>query len=293
MRSFAWCAMLAVLTGICLSDAANAQSSGGLAGGIVETDADHFTAVRLRVAGLSEFTSSLEYRGIAVQNTTYSQSGWRKNAGGIAGLWRSQDRASLAGVNAELGLVRVAGRLRPIGDIVWSMRPAAGTGIELLAAAGLIETQAAIGQGIGFSFWGASVEQQLAPHLTAIVLFAYQPFTDGNDRSHFRGRLIWDVLPDEGINLQAQWREYHSAQSGISGAYFDPDRYRQWLAVAGFRKRLSGWTTMGGLGAGRETIRNVGVISQPAYLAELRAERAIGGLRRRMAAPILLNRQTP
>ena len=157
MLSFAWCAMLAVLTGICLSDAANAQSSGGLAGGIVETDADHFTAVRLRMAGLSEFTSSLEYRGIAVQNTTYSQSRWRKHAGGISGLWRSQDRASLAGVNAELGLVRVAGRLRPIGDIVWSMRPAAGTGIEILAAAGLIETQAAIAQGIGFSFWGASV----------------------------------------------------------------------------------------------------------------------------------------
>ncbi|MCY7387944.1 MAG: hypothetical protein LH481_07760 [Burkholderiales bacterium] len=253
------------------------QTTGVLAGGIVETDADHFTSLRLRAAGLTEFTSSLEYRGVAALETRYSQSGWNRNAAGVSLLWRSQDRETLAGINAEIGAVKVAGHLRPIGDVTWSLRPAPQTGIELLAAAGLVETQSAIKQGIGYTFWGASLEQQLATRLTAIGLVASQQFTDGNHRTHVRGRLIWDVLPEQGVNLQARWRGFRSGQDGVTGAYFDPERYGQWLLMTGFRKRFSGWLATGGLGAGRETIQDIGTITHPAYLAELRAEKSIAG----------------
>ncbi|MEO8104497.1 MAG: hypothetical protein ABI790_18430 [Betaproteobacteria bacterium] len=269
--------MTAAIIGAVTGGTAGAQTPGVLAGGIVEMDADHFTSMRLRAAGLIDFNSSLEYRGISAQDTRYSQSGWHQNVAGVSGLWRSQDKETLAGINAELGVVRVAGHLRPVGDVTWSLRPAKETGIELLAAGGLIETQPAIKQGIGYTFWGASVEQQLTPRLTAIGLVAYQPFTDGNHRTHVRGRLIWDVLPEQGVNLQARWRGFHSSQDGATGAYFDPERYRQWLLMAGFRKRLSDWLATGGFGAGRETIHNGGATTQPAYLGELRVERSIAG----------------
>lgn len=40
-----------------------------------------------------------------------------------------------------------------------------------------------------------------------IGLVGYQPFTDGNDRVHFRARAIWDALPDHGVNLPAQYNQ--------------------------------------------------------------------------------------
>jgi hypothetical protein len=251
---------------------AHAQSVGGLANVAGETDADHFSAIRLRAGGLFAYQSPWQYFGVAAQENYYSQSGWHQSATGVLGLWRDQARDTLAGINAEVGVVEVAGRTRPIGDVTWGLRPAIDTGVELLAAAGLVETQAAIEQRIGYTFWGASVEQTLAERFTFIALAGYQPFTDGNDRVHFRARLVWDALPEQGINLQARWRQYHNSTTDVGGAYFDPESYEQWLGLVGFRKRLSSWTTTGAIGAGQEYIRSGGTTTQATYLAELRTE---------------------
>jgi hypothetical protein len=273
----------------CLCGVANAQSFGGLANAAAETDADHFSAIRLRAGSLFAYQSPWQYFGVAAQENFYSQAGWHRNAAGVLGLWRDQSRDTLAGINAEVGVVEIAGRTRPIGDVNWSLRPATDTGVELLAAAGLVETQAAIEQGIGYTFWGASVEQKFAERFTVIALAGYQPFTDGNERVHFRARLIWDALPEQGINLQVRWRQYHDSTTDVGGAYFDPESYQQWLGLVGFRKRLSGWTTTGAVGAGQEYIRNAGTTTQPTYLAELRSEGPIGG-DARLAVQALYNR---
>jgi hypothetical protein len=93
----------------------------------------------------------------------------------------------------------------------------------------------------------------------------------------FAPRLVLDVLPDEGVNLQARWRQYRNSKTDVGGAYFDPQSYQQWLGVLGFRKRYSGWTTSGAVGAGREYIHDGGTTTQPTYLAELRSEGPIAG----------------
>ena len=255
----------------CTFGVAQAQSFGGLANVVGETDADHFSAVRLRAGGLFSYESPWKYLGVAVQENLYSQSGWHQNATGMLGLWRDQARDAQTGVIVEAGVIAVAGHTRPIGDVNWSLRPSPDTGVELIAAAGLVETQAAIEQGIGYTFWGASVEQTIAERFTVIAFAGYQPFSDGNDRVHFRTRLVWDALPDQGINLQARWRQYRNSTTDVGGAYFDPERYQQWLALVGFRKRLSGWTTTGAFGAGQEYIHNGDTTTQPTYLAELRS----------------------
>jgi hypothetical protein len=256
---------------------AQVQSIGGIANVVGETDADRFSAIRLRAGGLFDYQSPWRYFGVAAQENFYSQSGWHANATGVLGLWRDQARDTLAGINLEAGVVQVAGHTRPIGDATWNLRPATDTTVELLAAAGLVETQAAIEQGIGYTFWGASVEQKLIEHVTVVALAGYQPFTDGNDRTHFRARLIWDALPDEGINLQARWRQYRNSKTDVGGAYFDPEDYKQWMGLVGFRKRNAGWTTSGGIGAGQEYIHNGVTTTQPTYLAELRTEGPIAG----------------
>jgi hypothetical protein len=278
-----------LLLAACLFGTAHAQNFGGLANVAGETDADHFSAVRLRAGGLFAYESPWKYFGVAAQESFYSQSGWHQNATGVLGLWRDQARDTLAGINAEAGVVDVAGRTRPIGDVAWNLRPTTNTGVELLAAAGLVETQAAIEQGIGYTFWGASVEQTFAERFTVIALVGYQPFSDGNDRVHFRARFVWDALPEQGINLQARWRQYHNSTTDVGGAYFDPQNYQQWLGLVGFRKRLSGWTTTGTVGAGQEYIHNGGTTTQPTYLAELRTEGPIAG-DARLAVQALYNR---
>jgi hypothetical protein len=279
------CAVLLALG----SSALPAQDLGGIGSAGAETDADRFTAVRLRAGGLAEMTSPWHYVGVAAQNTTYAQPGWRRNVPGVVGVWRDQARDTLAGVNVEAGAVEVAGRVRPVGDLSWALLPTAGTRIELLAAAGLVETQQAIDAGIGYTFFGASVEHTLAERVTAIVLAGYQPFTDGNDRVHLRARLVFDALPEDGINLQARWRQYVSSTTDVGGAYFDPQRYQQWLALVGMRQRVSGWIVSGAAGAGREYIYNDGTVMQPAYLAELRIEGPIGD-GSRLALQALYNR---
>ena len=268
-------ALLVLLTGY--GGLAHAQWVGGLANVVGETDAENFTAVRVRAGGLFDYTSPMKYLGVTVQTSEYSQSGWKQNVSGVVGLWRNQASDSLVGVDAEFGVVKVGGRTRALGDVTLGLRPALNTGVEFLASAGLVETQAAIKQGTGHSFWGVTVEQALTESLTAIALAGYQPFSDGNDRTHLRARLVWDALPNQGLNLQARWRQYRSSKTDVGGAYFDPEKYQQWLALVGFRKRFPVWTASGALGAGRETIRSGETMTKPSSLAELRIERALTG----------------
>jgi hypothetical protein len=270
---------------------AHADPYAGLAGFGVETDADRFSAVRVRAGEFVDFESVWHNTGVAAQTTRYSQSGWSRNVAGVIGIWHDQVPRTLAGVSVEGGVVDVSGHLRPVGDATWDLRPVPGTGVELLAAAGLVETQQGIEDGIGYSFAGASIDQALGNRVTAIALAGYQPFTDGNDRLHLRARIVFDAFPEQGITLQARWRHYHSSQSDVGGAYFDPQDYGQWLGVAGFRHRNAGWTTSGALGAGREYIRDGGTTVQPSYLAEIRSEGPVSGTTR-LAVEASYNRST-
>lgn len=268
-------ALLALIVLYFGSASAQSASFAGLGNLAFETDADEFHATRARLGGLLDYASPFQYLGVAGQTAHYSQSGWSENASGVVGLWRNQARDTLAGINLEAGVVRVAGYTRPVGDVVWSLRPAEGTGVELLAAAGLVETQSGIEQGIGHTFWGASIEQKLAERFTAIALVGYQPFTDDNNRVHFRARLIWDAVPEHGITAQFRWRQYDNSKVDVGGAYFNPDDYRQWLGVLAFRKREAGWIWSGAAGGGQERTDHAN--TQTTWLAEVRGEGPIGG----------------
>lgn len=239
----------------------------------VSSDTDGFHATRVRIGGLYPYGSYLDHFGVAIQTTRYSQSDWSRNAGGVVGLWRDQDPLTLAGINAEAGVVQVAGHTRGVGDVTWGLRPETNTGVELIAAGDLVGTQKAIDRAIAYGFLAASVEHTFAERFTAIGLAGYQSFTDGNDRVHLRARLIWQAVPDYGVNVQLRWRQYESRKEDVDGAYFNPDRYRQWQAALGMRRRVGSWVWTGSLGAGRETIN--GTDTHPVRLAEIRGEGAL------------------
>jgi len=272
-----------------LAAAAHAQSPALLGNLDIASDTDGFHATRVRAGGLYPYASWLDYLGVAAQTTHYSQAGWSRDVGGVVGVWRKQDPATRAGIDAEAGLVQVAGRTRGVGDATWSLRATPDTGIELIAAGDLVATRKAIERAIGYGFFAASIEQTFAERFTAIALAGYQSFTDGNDRVHWRGRLIWQVAPDYGLNVQLRWRQYESRKDDVEGAYFNPDRYRQWQVAAGMRRRVASWIWTGSLGAGRETID--GTDTHPVRVAEIRGEGALGD-RARLALYALYSRST-
>ena len=237
-------------------------------------DSDNFDSLRLRGGALLDYQSPFRYAGVAAQTTHYSQSGWNADAPAVLFLWRNQQRDTLAGTIAEGGVVRVAGRTRLIGDATWSLRPAKRTGVELLASSDLVETHRAIEDATAYTFGGVSVEQDLSKRFTAIGLAGVQRFTDGNERVHLRGRLIWLLVPEQGISAQLRWRQFRSDQLDVGNAYFNPERYREWQAALAMRKRYAGFVWSATVAAGREAIdRN---IRQTTKLAEVRAEGNVG-----------------
>ncbi len=239
----------------------------------VASDTDGFHSTRFRAGALYPYVSYFDHVGVTVQDIRYSQSGWSRDAAGIVGRWRKQDPNSLAGIDAQAGVVRVAGHTRAVGDATWSLRPSADTGFEMIAAGDLVETQKAIERGIAYGLFAASAEHSFAGRFTAIGFAGWQPFTDGNDRSHLRARLIWQAVPDWGLNAEFRWRQYRSSKDDVGGAYFNPDRYRQWVGAVSMRRHLGAWTLAAALGAGRETID--GSDTHPVRMAELRAEGAL------------------
>jgi hypothetical protein len=261
-----------------LAWSAHAQSPAVLGNVDIASDTDGFHATRVRTGVLYPYASYVDHVGVALQDTRFSQGDWHRDAQGVVGIWRNQDRATLAGINAEAGVLQVAGHTRAIGDVTWGIRPATNTGVEVVAAGDIVATQKAIERGIAYGFVGASVEQTFAERFTAIGFAGYQPFTDGNDRAHLRARLIWSVAPEYGVNLQLRWRQYESGKRDVDRAYFNPDRYEQWQAAVAMRRRIGSWVVSGSFGAGRETID--GSDRHPVRVAELRAEGALSATTR-------------
>jgi len=253
-----------------------------------ESDADDFDGLLARAGAVWGYRSHLEYAGFAVQDTHYSQGGWSKDVPAALGIYRKQDRATLSGLNAEFGVASVAGHARPVGDLTWGMRPRASTGIELIAAGDVVGTKEAIERGITYGLVAASVEQQFGSRLTGIALAGWQPFTDGNSRSLVRARMIWSLLPEDGLSAQVRWRQYASSKSDVDGAYFNPEHYKNWDAGLSLRHRVGhGWIVYGLAGGGQERIDNQSW--QGTAIAELRAEGPVNG-EKHLAISISYNR---
>ena len=234
------------------------------------SDTDGFHAFRARAGGLYRYDNPWSHAGVTAQSSWYRQDAFRGEAPAVLGVYRDQRRDTLAGVDIEAGVTRISGHLRPIGDATLRLTPTPDAAVDLLASADLVETPKALERGIGHAFLATGVELKMSERLTATGLAGYQPFTDGNARTHLRGRLIWLAVPEHGVTLQLRYKQYHTRDLDVDGAYFNPERYRQWLAVAAIRKRHAGWIFSGALGAGQE--HAAGADSRGSYLAEVRAE---------------------
>ncbi|MBC7502092.1 MAG: hypothetical protein H7315_16600 [Herminiimonas sp.] len=272
--------LLSVLLAACAMSTGNAvaqevRSFAPLGDILFSSDTDGFQALRTRAGAYVAYENPWRYTGFAAQSTRYNQGDFSKNVQGLVGQYRDVRRDTLAGIEAEAGVVRVSGRLRPIGDATWRTIPVRGTAIDLMASADLVETPKALDRGIGYTFLSAGLEQQIGDRFTMTGLAGWQSFSDGNARTHLRARLIWLAMPEDGVTLQLRFRQYATRSDDVGQAYFNPPEYRQLLGVATIRKRTAGWILSGAIGAGPEGT-DVGR-SHVSYLAEARAEGTIAG----------------
>ena len=145
-----------------------------------------------------------------------------------------------------------------------------------------VETPTAIDNGVSYDFAGASVDYQWQPKWTTVGLAGIQNFSDGNQRRHLRGRLIFQPSLDLGLTTQLRYRWYDSSKSDVGRAYFNPPRYDEMMLAVGWRHRVNDWRTALTAGVGRQRI-DAGSATTT-RLAEASAERQMASYALRLRA---------
>jgi hypothetical protein len=129
-----------------------------------------------------------------------------------------------------------------------------------------LETRAGVERGQMYNFAGAAVDHPLGARASGTALAGLQTFGDGNERIHVRANLVFSVVPEQGLSLQARTRYYHNSEPHLGG-YYSPDWYGQALGVLAVRRVMHGYTLRAIAGLGRQ--RSADESWKRARLAEL------------------------
>ena len=264
--------------GVAAAGAASAQTP-LLAEAQFSADADRFTMQRVAAGAAFRYANAFDYTGANAGYTRYAQHGWSAGGARVALVHRDQVAATGEGLVIDVGVSSIGGRTRAVGEATFNRRLGESTGIELLAASDWVETRAAIEDGLVSTFAAASVEQDFGTRITAIALAGRQHFSDGNDRTHLRGRLIFAALPEQGVTLQLRYRGYTSSDLSVLRRYFNPESYENADILLSVRRRFAtdagAWTASAFAGGGRERIDRG--TRNPTAAAGLRAEGPLPG----------------
>ena len=247
----------------------------GIFGNAVEVlgtaDSDRFKSARLRVGLMIQYASAYDFVAIGGGGTRYEQDDWSAERYTLGVALRKAERATGAGLLASGGLTQVGDSLRAVVDATWNRRLSQATGVELIGQRDLVETRAGLDAGTMTNFAAASVDHVAADRLTLIGLAGLQYFSDENRRIHLRGRLIYTLVPEQGLGIQVRARAYESSRPG-GLLYFNPENYAQTDIGLRLRRSLGDWRVLAAVGAGREDIdRNE---TKPTRYLEARLERS-------------------
>lgn len=237
-------------------------------------DSDRFESRRPRVVGLTSFGSPYEFGGIAAGTDYFKQGDWSARGYSLWAIAEDRNRATAGGISARIGVSHIAGHGRALADAVWNHRFSPQTGTELIMQRDVVESRAAIEAGVTHAFLAASVDHAFTDRFSGIALVGAQSFSDGNDRAHLRGWLIYSVLPEYGLALQARARAYENSRRG-SAFYFNPENYENADIGLRLRKRFAGWRVHALLAAGGE--RAAGSETQATKFAQLNVDRVLAG----------------
>lgn len=246
------------------------------------TDSEDFSSRRLSVDGMALYQHLDNKVGLRYTNYSFSRPGWSAKGEQVRLVANQFDRKTLDGWSIESGLFRAANKDLWTLDATWRKTLAPGRSYEVFVNRDFVETATAIDNGVSYDFVGAAVDYQWAPRWTSVGLAGIQNFSDGNQRRHLRGRLIFQPSLDLGLTTQLRYRWYDSSKTNVGGAYFNPPSYDELMLAVGWRHRVNDWRTATTAGLGRQRIdRGAATTTR---LAEASAERQMSGYALRMRA---------
>lgn len=238
------------------------------------SDSDHLQRRRARLVSVLDFTSAYHFSGLAAGTEYLKQNDWSARGYSVTGIFENRNRATGEGISANVGLIHIDGHGRGVADAVVNHRFSERTGGELVFQTDMVATRAALDAGVTHAFVAASIDHAFTDRWTGILLAGGQHFSDGNDRAHLRGWVIYSLLPDYGVSLQARARGYDSSRPG-GPFYFNPDRYENADFGLRLRKAIGEWRLYALLAAGQERIDRI--TTNPTRFAQLNADRVLTG----------------
>jgi hypothetical protein len=218
-------------------------------------DSDHFHVTKIGTGLLPFYKSGQDYLGIQASTNHYSSPEWAKDGGQASLVQRSINSKTGLGSIASLGVSNLYGRDLLIADVSYSAPITDTFSYETFFFRDWVETRNSLTNGISHNYYGGSLEKRVATDWTVIGLLAQQKFSDSNIRNHLRAKVIYDLLPEQGINLQLRHRQYRNSHD-VTVNYFNPNEYDENMAVVGWRKKVQGWQLSGVAGLGRQKIND-------------------------------------
>jgi hypothetical protein len=265
------CSAIAVVAaGLGWQAAAHAESAAVVATGPSFFASDDNEGFRTRRYGAELFPAQKDdgnSLGLRYRHHEFSQNDWSRNGEQLAVAGKGPLQNGVRAWQGEAGLMRQGGHDLLTLDGSYNIALSKDANAELFINRDFVETRAALDQGVHFTFVGGSLEYRLHPKLTAVAVAGYQDFSDDNQRKHARLRLIYQPDLDLGLTLQYRYRYYDSSPNETRRAYFNPERYRENMLLAGWRKRYEGWVGAVLAGAGIQSIS--GTPDGPSRLLEL------------------------
>ena len=216
-------------------------------------DSDSFDVVKVGAGLLPVYQSGQDYWGVSATRNFYSAPNWSAIGSQLSVLKRDVNPQNGLGYNLNVGVNQIHDGNILTADLNYSAVLNPSTNYEVFFTRDRVETQNSLTQGIAYNFYGASLEHRLVPRWTVVGMVGQQQFTDDNQRTHGRVKLIYDLFPEQGVNIQLRHRQYHDSHD-LTGNYFNPKNYQEQLLGLGMRKKVSDWQLSGLIGLGRQKI---------------------------------------
>lgn len=118
-----------------------------------------------------------------------------------------------------------------------SSLPGPASNVELRYEKNWIESSNALTSGVTYSMLSAAGDYQLTPRWNVAGVLGRLDFSDGNDRSLYRVKSSWVLSEQYGVSAYARARTYSDSEP-YGGFYFAPERFHDYLAGIGLRRRL-------------------------------------------------------
>jgi len=224
----------------------------------ISGDSEGFGTYKVGAQLLPLYQHGDHYTGLSYQFNRYLQDNWSKEGSQVGLTSKVINPRTALGYIANLNVNTINGHTLLTTDSYFGFQATPLTRAEFMLSREWVETQNSLNNGIYYTLGAVSIEQRILDRLSGVLTAGNMYFSDSNTRPFFRLNLIYDVLPEYGINLQLRYRQYRDTNTAVANNYFNPDQYRETLFAVGLRRVVEGWRLAGTAGLGSQTVNSDG-----------------------------------